>query len=217
MSASFPQVWEKVLKHLSQTATTTLGTDRLRIKKECEDIVLIAGGLPAEQYTVKNPLWNSGLSSLKNLDATLKWSTNTLFSEKFDGKAMIAKAEQLKKSAQDFRNVFIRYKPFFSSKKVMNENAADAAFATWQATWERAALTEFEAGVIQAYKSNGSVSKKRNTSVCAAHTRLVEFWSGDPSKAVACLWVATQAALQWMEDNKKTKDKAEKKSKPFQM
>ena len=52
--------------------------------------------------------------------------------------------------------------------------------------------------------------KKRSSTICAAHKRIVEFWSADPSKAMPCLWAAAQEALKWMEDNKKQKDKKAK-------
>ena len=141
-----------------------------------------------------------------SLDATMKWAKDTIFSDKFNGKEMIAKAEQLKKSAQDYRNLFTRYKPFLN-KKAIEENSADAEYATWQKTWERAALTEFEAGVMTAFQSSAGNQKKRFGAVSAAHTRLVDFWTGDPSKSVACLWTVTQESLKWMEDNKKAKDR----------
>ena len=114
------------------------------------------------------------------------------------------KAEQLKKSAQDYRNLFTRYKPFLK-KKAIKENSADAEYATWQKTWERAALTEFEAGLMTAFQSSAGNQKKRFGAVSAAHTRLVDFSTGDPSKSVACLWTVTQESLKWMED-KKAKD-----------
>ena len=108
MSTVFPPIWEKALKHLSQTGATLLGAGNVRIEKMYEAIVTSIGGMPSTLYSASKKVWTAGLKSA-TMDGALKHSKDTLFHPDFDGKTMIQGAEDMKKVADHNCMCFIIY------------------------------------------------------------------------------------------------------------
>ena len=117
---------------------------------------------------------------------------------------------QFYEAALEYRNMFSKYKSFLAIAEVKDAEAKDD-FAKWEHGWQRCGLTEFEASVCEVFHNAGSTPKKKFTAVDAAHTRIVDFWAADPSKAVPAIWAATQEAIKWVKE--KASDKKQKATK----
>jgi len=64
--------------------------------------------------------------------------------------------------------------------------------------------------VCEAFHNAAAPQKKKFSTVVTAHTRVVEFWSADPSTSAPAIWEATQQAIKFVEAKKGEKGSKQK-------